>query len=156
VLVLIVVIAFLLTRSHQAEPASPIAEEQPAATASRPRPSPYPANHSSKAAPVKNEVALPGDVVERVMPDIPQKAIGTIRGTVKVSIRLTVGPDGEVSNAAIDSPGSTYFATRAQQAAEHWKFKPAQVNGHIVSSEWILHFVFTSTETQVTPVRVSP
>jgi TonB family protein len=74
-----------------------------------------------------------------------------------VSIRVTVDPSGNVSNATFDSPGaSKYFANLALQAAQHWKFKPAQVDGQAVSSVWILQFKFTQTATEVTPVEASP
>jgi TonB family protein len=74
-----------------------------------------------------------------------------------VTIRVTVDPGGNVSNAAFDSPGpSKYFAKLALQAAQHWKFKPAQVDGQAVSSVWILRFQFRQTATEVTPVEASP
>ena len=151
-LVLLAAVAVLLLRSHPVEQSPPAAEEQPApAMTALPPSSPVPATQSSKAAMVK------GDVAERVMPDVPQKVSATIHGKVQVSIRVTVDPGGNVSNAAVDSPGpSKYFAKLALQAAQQWRFKPAQVNGQPVSSEWVLRFEFGHTATEVTPIEVTP
>lgn len=78
------------------------------------------------------------------MPDVPQKARNTIRGTVRVGIRVSVDPSGNVTNAAIDSRGpSQYFANLALQAAQQWKFASA---GN-ASSDWIIHFEFLTDGT---------
>src|SRR5579863_9757478 len=45
------------------------------------------------------------DIVRRVIPDAPQSALDTIRGTVRVGVRASVNPSGEVSDATLDSPG---------------------------------------------------
>jgi TonB family protein len=151
-LVLLVAVAVLLLRSHPAEPSQPAAEEQPApAMAALPPQSAAPETQSSKAAMVK------GDVAERVLPDVPENVRATIHGKFQVSIRVTVDAGGNVSNAAVDSQGpSKYFAKEALQAAQQWRFKPAQVNGQAVSSEWVLRFEFGQTATEVTPVEVTP
>ena len=91
------------------------------------------------------------------MPDVPQKVSATIHGKVQVSIRVTVDPGGNVSNASVDSPGpSKYLAKLALQAAQRWRFNPPQVNGQAVASEWVLRFEFGHTATEVTPVEVTP
>jgi serine/threonine-protein kinase len=151
-LVLLAGVAVLLLRSRPAETTSPVAEVQPApAMTALPPTSPTPETQSSTVATVK------GDVAERVLPDVPEKVRATIHGKVPVSIRVTVDPGGNVSNAAVDSPGpSKYFAKLALQAAQQWRFKPAQVKGQAVSSEWVLRFVFGQTATEVTPVEVTP
>jgi len=92
-----------------------------------------------------------------VLPDVPRKASETIHGTVKVRIRVTVDPGGSVSSATLDSPGaSKYFSKLAFEAAQHWKFKPAQVDGQAVSSAWILEFQFRQSGTEVIPTQASP
>jgi TonB family protein len=74
-----------------------------------------------------------------------------------VRVRITVDPNGNVSNAALDSLGpSRYFANLALQAAQDWKFKPAQVDGQSVRRVWILKFDFRQTGTEVTQVETSP
>jgi TonB family protein len=98
-----------------------------------------------------------GAVTKQVLPDVPAFARTTIRGTFQVSVRVTVAPDGDVLNAALDSPAiSRYFAILSLQAAQNWKFKPAQVEGRAVSSVWVLRFQFSQTGTEVTPIETSP
>jgi TonB family protein len=64
--------------------------------------------------------------VNEVIPDVPQSALQTIRGTVRVSVRLTVDKDGTVLAAAADDPGpSRYFERLAIEASKKWTFAPA-------------------------------
>jgi serine/threonine-protein kinase len=170
-LVMLAVAAVLLLRSRPSEPATPAAVEQPApATAELPPQSPAPATQSSSTATTalppsspapetssSNAAMVKGDVAERVQPDVPEKVRATIHGKVLVSIRVTVDPGGNVSQAEVASQGpSKYFAKLALQAAQQWKFNPPQVNGQTVSSEWVLRFQFGQTATEITPVKVTP
>ncbi len=151
VLVLIAVAAALLLRSHRVEPSFPNGKTLGVNIPAPPPQSPGPGAQSLKGALVK------GTVAERVLPDVLPSARESIRGQVNVSIRVTVDPRGDVSNATFDSPGpSKYFAKVALQAAQRWRFKPAQVDGQAASSVWILQFQFTQTATEVTPVEASP
>jgi TonB family protein len=152
VLVLFAVIATLQLRSHKTGPslATETQRSEPA-SASFPPQSPVPGN------PAPQGVGVKGAVVERVMPDILPRGRASIHGQVNVGIRVTVDPAGAVSNATFDSPGaSRYFAKQALEAAQQWKFKPAQVNGQAVPSVWTLQFHFTQTATEITAVEVSP
>jgi TonB family protein len=98
-----------------------------------------------------------GEVLKEVLPDVPQKARDTIQGTVRVSVRVGVDPFGSVVGATLDSPGpSKYFANLALQAARRWEFRPAEVDGRCVSSEWILRFEFNGTATKAFPVQAAP
>lgn len=98
-----------------------------------------------------------GEVLDQVLPDIPQKARDTIHGRVRVGVKVQVDAAGAVTNAELDSPGpSKYFADWALQAAKKWAFTPPEVNGKSVESEWILRFVFTQTDTKVTPKQTVP
>ncbi|HEV3480850.1 MAG TPA: TonB family protein, partial [Candidatus Acidoferrales bacterium] len=91
------------------------------------------------------------DVIHRVIPDAPQGALDTIRGTVRVSIRVSVTPAGEVSEVTIDSPGpSKYFAKLAQQAAQQWKFAPG------IATDWILRFEFSATGVKAFSAQAAP
>ncbi len=150
-LVLIVVIAILLLRSHHVEPSAPTASQQPAPASVAPPPqSPASVTQTAKGV-------LKGAVAERVLPDVLPSASASIQGTVNVRIRVTVDPSGEVSNATFDAPGpSKYFAKVALKAAQQWRFKPAQVDGQPASSVWVLQFQFRRSATEVTPVAVSP
>jgi TonB family protein len=117
---------------------TPLNEKQSSGTASQvPVPSPTPPAEMPKAA---GNDAASNVVVQQVLPDVPQKARDTIWGTVRVGIKVSVDPSGDVTDATIDSPGpSSYFANLALQAARQWKFAPA----HDASSIRILRFEFT-------------
>jgi serine/threonine protein kinase len=98
-----------------------------------------------------------GEVAQRVLPEVPQKARDTIRGTLRNSVRVRVDPEGAVVEATADAPGpSRYFATLAINTARGWKFTPAKVGGQNVASEWILRFEFAQYGTKVTPEQVAP
>jgi TonB family protein len=100
---------------------------------------------------------LKGSVAERAIPDVPGRASRTIRGKVDVRVRVSVDPNGVVSNATFDREGpSRYFGNIALETARKWRFKPPQVDGHPVASVWILRFDFRQTKTDVTPVEVTP
>ncbi|MGO8718315.1 MAG: TonB family protein [Acidobacteriaceae bacterium] len=145
-------VSLVVVRNEETRPSLPTGKQRPVpATAAFPPQSPVPGTQTSKG------VAVKGAVTERVLPDVPRSASMTIQGKVEVRIRVTVDPSGDVSNAAFDSPGvSKYFANLALQAARNWRFKPAQVDDHAVSSVWILRFRFRQTGTEVTPVEASP
>jgi TonB family protein len=60
------------------------------------------------------------------MPDVPKNARRTIRGHVKVWVRVIVDQDGSVFAAAPDRTGpSRYFERLAIEAAKKWTFPPA-------------------------------
>jgi TonB family protein len=153
------VIAALYLRSHRTSPSLRAIRQQPV-DAAIPQPGPVTPPRSAVHSPIQGtqtEGAVNGVVAKRVLPDVLQSASETIWGTVRVRIRITVDPSGDVSSATFDSPGpSRYFANVALQAARGWKFKPAQVDGQAVRSVWILQFDFRQTGTEVTPVEASP
>jgi TonB family protein len=133
-----------LSRTEDAVPARP---QQPAAAA----PAPVPAAVEEKApAPV----TAPGEVVDRVLPDVPQKAQQTIRGQVRVGVRVQADASGSVTGAKIESSGpSRYFAKLALDAARQWRFVPAKVDGRAIPSEWVLRFTFERDGTDVAAAR---
>lgn len=147
-----VVFALLRTASHHTAPSS-AASPQPSAqvpSATQPQ-SPAPEAGTINAPLVKGEVA------SRVLPEVPEKISATIRGHIKVAIRVQVDPDGHVVQASIDSQGpSRYFADQALHAAEKWKFTPAWVGGRTVASVWVLQFQFASTQTGADAVEKNP
>lgn len=125
----------------------------PAASAAAAPAPPAPAPAKAAAGGHANK----GEVLDQVLPDIPQKARDTIHGRVRVGVKVQVDAAGAVTNAELDSPGpSKYFADWALQAAKKWAFTPPEVNGKSVESEWILRFVFTQTDTKVTPKQTAP
>ena len=142
-------------------PASTTAPAPSAATAPAPSPAltadPAPAPIPAPAAEPAQGGVVKGSVAHQALPDIPGKILGTIRGHFKVGIRVEVDPEGNVSQATIDSLSpSRYFANQALTAAQNWKFTPANVNGHPVASTWLLQFQFGQSQSAVTPSEVTP
>lgn len=98
-----------------------------------------------------------GAVLHQVLPDAPQGARNTIQGKVRVSVKVHVDESGKVTAATFDSPGpSQYFADRVLQAAQQWQFRPAQVDGHNVPSDWIVRFEIDPATINVSPTEVAP
>jgi TonB family protein len=96
-------------------------------------------------------------VLEQVLPDASAKALATIHGVVRVSVRVQVDPTGNVSEAALDSAGpSRYFADLALQAARRWQFTSPEVGGHSVPSEWLIRFHFTPSGPKAIPTQTAP
>ena len=116
---------------------------------------PAPATPAKAAS--KPSDATKGEVLDQVLPDVSDKARATIRGTVRVSLRVHVNAGGTVDSAEPEPPAaSQYFTEQAIKAAKRWQFSGPEVNGRSVESEWLLHFEFTPTETNVRPAQVSP
>jgi TonB family protein len=59
------------------------------------------------------------------MPDVPASVLKSIRGHVRVSVRLIVDKEGNVFAALVDEAGpSPYFEKLALAAAKKWTFPP--------------------------------
>jgi TonB family protein len=97
------------------------------------------------------------EVLEQVLPDASEKALASIHGTVRVSVRVQVDPTGNVSDATLDSAGpSNYFADLALKAARRWQFTSPELNGHSVPSEWLIRFHFTPSGPKAIPTQTAP
>jgi TonB family protein len=91
------------------------------------------------------------------LPDISEKARATIRGRVRLSLRLQVNASGTVDSAELEVPSSSrYFSGQAIKAAKRWQFSAPEVGGRSVESEWLVRFEFTPRATNVHPAQVSP
>ncbi|HWY57078.1 MAG TPA: TonB family protein [Terriglobales bacterium] len=98
-----------------------------------------------------------GTVVQQILPDVSRNALRTVQGKVKVRVKVTVDSSGNVTAARFDSQGpSRYFAERSLRAARQWTFKPPQVDGQGVPSEWILGFEFQRAGASVHPSQTFP
>ncbi len=122
-------------------------------------------NEAAPAAPPRAQTVVAasartgsrGAVLEKVMPEVSQKARDTIHGTVRVSVRVKVDAAGEVSAAELDTPShSKFFADLAVRAARQWKFQSPVADGRDLPSEWLLNFYFTRTGINVSPAQVTP
>jgi len=64
--------------------------------------------------------------IHEVIPDVPPRALRTIRGHIKVWVRVIINQDGSVFAATADRAGSSrYFERLALEAAKKWTFPPA-------------------------------
>jgi TonB family protein len=151
IIVLGVVLAVLYPRSNRSSQQTTDATKP---VVSEPAPSP------ATAAPKPAEPAVPprvpgGEVLRQVLPDVPRSAQNTIRGTIKVVVRVQVDPSGKVTAAKLKSSGSSrYFANQALKAAERWEFSAPEVGGQPTASMWLLQFRFKRTSIQASPQRV--
>jgi TonB family protein len=144
------------TKTSSASPplaeAARSAKSSPADRSSGPAASPRAPVDAAAASDHSRAEPVPDEVREQVMPEVPQRARDTIRGTVKVQVRVQVGPSGDVTAVSIDSPGpSQYFANLAARAASQWRFAPAPDSGD-AQRTWILRFEFTQDATKAFPV----
>lgn len=129
-----------------------------------PRPAPAPGADATPAASQAAEATQPpgqgaqgGAVRHRVMPEVSREARNSIRGRVRVGVKVRVNPSGTVVEARPASPGpSKYFARVAREAALHWQFDPPRDGARALASEWLLEFEFDQETTQVRPQLVAP
>jgi len=110
----------LPTSSEAARVVNP---EPPETTSVEPRP----AVAKSVESEVRDEPdESPPSPVNEVIPNVPRSALQTIRGTIRVSVRLAVDKDGTVLAATPHDPGpSRYFERLAIDASKKWTFAPA-------------------------------
>jgi len=84
-----------------------------------------------------------GEVVDRVLPNVPPEYLATIHGAVRVAVRVHLDSSGAVKEAELASGrGSRYFDRIALEAARHWKFKPAASEGRAADSTKLMRFDF--------------
>lgn len=118
----------------KSDPASDPATEESAIASDEPLPRTAPATVASPPETVlptiEPEVRPPPDAptasVNEVIPDVPRSALDTIRGTVRVAVRVTIDKQGMVVGAtATDRGPSRYFERLALEASKQWTFTPA-------------------------------
>lgn len=110
---------------HRAPAPPPPAVQAPVAPAA-----PAGAPPSSGSTTQVPRSAAPPSTVHEVIPDVPPAARRTIRGHIKVWVRVIVNQDGSVFAATADRAGSSrYFERLALEAAKKWTFPPADTPG---------------------------
>ncbi len=131
-LMLVAVVAKFTPKYHSTE----VQQSAPTSTSTQSTPAEVPQTNA------------PSGVVQQVLPEVSRGSRNTIRGTIRVKVRVATDPSGNVSNASLVSPGpSKYFANLAWQAAHKWKFTPAEPGA---SNEWLLTFEFRQSGTRAT------
>ena len=85
-----------------------------------------------------------------MLPEVPQSALDTIQGTIRVGVKVQVDRSGNVVGTGFESAGpSKYFARLAEQAAQKWKFAPSQDNNR----QYILRFEFAESDVRASVVK---
>jgi serine/threonine protein kinase len=80
-------------------------------------------------------------VLHQEIPLVPRSARDSIRGRIKVTVRVAVDRSGHVVSETLENPGaSKYFARLAGAAARKWQFAP---DANAPSRVWLLRFEFT-------------
>jgi len=146
-------------QTSMAAPAPAEAARTPAAKAPAAATSPAPTANasSSNTQPPTTTGSSRGAVVHEVQPNVSPAARQSVTGHLKVAVRVSVNASGDVVNQRFETVGpSKYFSRISMEAARGWKFKPPQVAGQNVPSEWVLHFEYTDSGTHITPTQVSP
>lgn len=159
------------TSAPAAAPTSAAATSTGAATAQPdpPRPEPPKPEEAAKPDPPAKPEADPaqeekpvitiqdGSLPGQPMPEVTNQARRSIRGRVKVNLRVEVGPSGAVTDAKIEgSGGSRYFSDLSLKTVRQWKFDPVNVNGSETGQRWRIRFEFLKSGTKVQRQRLSP
>lgn len=138
-------------------PPTPAAKPVRAAVNAAARSEVHAAPRVSPAQPILASTPVRGEVIHRVLPNVPREASDTIWGTVRVRVRVSVDPSGGVIGAKFDWPGpSRYFARLSMAAAQGWKFRAPSVNGNNMPSEWLIRFGYTKSGTNATAAEQKP
>ena len=87
---------------------------------------PQPAPATVEPKPVEAQPVAPPSPFDEVIPEVPQSALNTIRGTIRVTIRVIVDKEGKVVDSTVQEAGaSRYFARLALEASRKWTFAPS-------------------------------
>ena len=122
--------------------------ERPSARAAAP-----PSAPAAASSPASGGGSDQGSVLQQVSPVVSRSAQNTISGTIRIRIKVLVDAAGNVENASLISAGpSKYFSRQAMQAAQQWKFSPAQATARA----WILHFGFRRSGIEVDSEPAKP
>jgi TonB family protein len=110
---------------------------------------------STEAKSAESEVREEPDAspapINEVIPDVPLTARQTIRGTVRVLVRVIIDKEGAVLAATPDDPGpSRYFERLAIEASKEWTFAPVETEEQRVMA---VQFNFTR---EGTTARANP
>jgi TonB family protein len=130
--------------THHSSPAPTVSSER----ADQPKPSSNPPVVLQQAPPIPAAPEPPpmpdlNKPTNEVLPTVSRSSLQTIRGTIKVIIRVQVNQDGTVRSATSQIPGpSRYFERVALQSAKKWTFVPTNSQQ---SRTFSVHFDFART-----------
>lgn len=113
------------------------------------RNTPPPSRRQPSAAASTGSSGTANAVVHEEIPSISASSRSTIRGHVRVSVRVIVDSSGRVVRDNLDNPSSSsYFNRVASEASRKWRFAAADQG----SREWLLRFEFGRDGTTVRAV----
>ncbi len=93
-----------------------------------------------------SSIATPS-IQRKVLPVVSEKARSTIRGSVRINVRVQLNPDGTVSSAELANPAvSQFFADLSLKAARQWQFA-APSSSDAMPPSTVVRFDFTRTST---------
>jgi TonB family protein len=140
----------------ESHPATQVASEPPASKATMApkkspeptpevtgKPEPAPAALRSEVRSTPAGASSSAEVLQRVLPDVSEKALSTVHGAVRLTIRAQVNEDGKVADAQLESPsGSSFFNDLSLKAARRWQFQRSDSSSG-ASRAYLLHFEYT-------------
>jgi len=146
-------LASWLRRGHtpQASPevATVTRSDKPSPKVGKLRRSPQSAPQTVRTSP---SLSPSDQVVSQVLPEVPAKALHTIHGKIRITVRVHVDAAGNVARAEFTGCGpSRYFADQAMESAQAWKF----AQGQTASRAWLLQFVFEKSGVTVQPRQIA-
>jgi hypothetical protein len=90
------------------------------------------------------------DGITQVLPNIPQAALDTITGRVRINVRVYVDSAGKVNQTTLEPPpASKYFTDRVLVAAHAWKFPTGNA-----PQGWLLHFELMRQQIRVSAAKI--
>jgi outer membrane biosynthesis protein TonB len=124
-------LSWLVISTFRTDVVPPAAERAANTVVSSPQPTANttvtsPAEVTPAESQVPQPPTAPPSTITEVLPDVPQSALDTIRGTVRVSVRVIVDQQGRVVRAAAEDRGpSRYFERLSIEASKKWIFTAA-------------------------------
>jgi outer membrane biosynthesis protein TonB len=143
--VVMLALAWAGSRLLHTQSATPAAA--PAATAAPTEaPTAVPVASSAAADASALSSPTPNAVVHEEIPSISRRARASIRGTIKVTVRVTVDRAGTVIGQSAENRGpSRYFTRVSSEAARKWRFIADSQD----SRQWLLQFEFNRSGSSV-------
>jgi TonB family protein len=136
----VLVVIWICWRLLHGHPNSPQPPSSNVHSSSQPA-APPPSAAQNLTTPVPAPATAVSTVLHQEIPEVSRHARESIRGRIKVTVRVTVDRSGNVVGQRLVSSGSSkYFARLASVAAGKWKFAPADRQS---SRTWLLQFEFT-------------
>ena len=145
----IIVAVLVFHFSHKSSVPPPATSDQ--LGVSQPVPSGPPPATPPAAKTASQSAASSVDVIHKALPEVSKGARKTIRGTIKIGVKVEVDPSGKVTSAKLASPAeSAYFNRLSLQAAQNWQFAAQEA-----PSAWLIRFRFRRTSTDASPERLN-